>query len=363
MLPTGGPTRDSSTSRHPGRSAAPGTRLDGEELDRAVAFYTGQALADSTKKSYRSAKRRYHAFCQLNHIPPLPVCEQHLCRYVASLANDGLAHTSIKAYLSGVRHLQVEEGWGDPKFGGMPKLELVLREVKRTQAMKNKIKPRQPITPDLLLKLRGVWLKGPRGGDGTMLWAAATLCFFGFLRSGEITVPSDSEFDASTHLTFLDVAVDKLQAPSMLKVHIKASKTDPFRVGGREGRGPLCPVSAVLDYLLTRGGGEGPLFHFIDGKPLMRSRLMDCVRQALQEAGIDSKPYSGLSFRIGAATTAAKEGVGDATIKMLGRWRSNAYQLYIKTPREYLAAGSSQLVRGVRCSTVRRSPKIEQRDT
>ena len=278
-----------------------------------MAFYTGQALADSTKKSYRSAKRRYNAFCQHNHITPLPVGEQHLCRYVASLANDGLAHTSIKAYLSGMRHLQVEEGWGDPKFGGMPKLELVLRGVKRTQAMKNKIKPRQPITPDLSLKLRDVWLKGPRGGDGTMLWAAATLCFFGFLRSGEITVPSDSEFDASTHLTFRDVAVDKLQAPSMLKVHIKASKTDPFRVGVHavvgKVEGPLCPVTAVLDYLLTRGGGEGPLFRFVDGKPLTRSRLVDCVRQALQEAGIDSKPYSGHCFRIGAATTAAKEGV------------------------------------------------------
>ena len=90
---------------------------------------------------------------------------------------------------------------------------------------------------------------------------------------------------------------------------------------------------------------------------------MDCVRQALQEAGIDSKPYFGHSFRIGAATTAAKEGVGDATIKMLGRWRSNAYQLYIKTPREHLAAVSSQLVKGVRRSTVQRSPRIEQRDT
>ena len=191
--------------------------------------------------------------------------------------------------------------------------------------------------------------------------------FFGFLRLGEITVPSDSEFDASTHLTFRDVAVDKLQAPSMLKVHIKASKTDPFRVGVHVAVGkvedPLCPVTAVLDYLLTRGGGEGPLFRFVDGKPLTRSRLVDCVRQALQEAGIDSKPYSGHSFRIGAATTAAKEGVGDATIKMLGRWRSNAYQLYIKTPREHLAAVSSQLVKGVRRSTVQRSPRIEQRDT
>ena len=84
------------------------------------AFYLGQALADSTKKSYKSAKRRYHSFCTVHNITPLPVCEQSLSRYAASLANEGLAHTSIKCYMSAVRHLQIEEGrWGDPKLNCM----------------------------------------------------------------------------------------------------------------------------------------------------------------------------------------------------------------------------------------------------
>ena len=107
-------------------------RLDGEGLDRAVAFYLGQALADSTKKSYKSDKRRYHSFCTVHNINPLPVCEQSLSRYAASLANEGLAHTSIKCYMSAVRHLHIEEGWGDPKLKCMPKLELVMRGIKRT---------------------------------------------------------------------------------------------------------------------------------------------------------------------------------------------------------------------------------------
>ena len=94
---------------------------------------------------------------------------------MASLAREGLAHSSIKAYLSGICHLQVEEGWGDPNFGDMPKLELVLRGVKRAQAMKKQMKLRLPITPELLLKLAGIWLKGPRGADGIMLWAATSL--------------------------------------------------------------------------------------------------------------------------------------------------------------------------------------------
>ena len=54
--------------------------------------------------------------------------------------------------------------------------------------------------------------------------------------------------------------------------------------------------------------------------------------------------YAGHSFRSGAATTVAKQGLDDATIKMLGRWKSNAYQLHIKTPRQQLAAISCRLV-------------------
>ncbi len=46
---------------------------------------------------------------------------------------------------------------------------------------------------------------------------------------------------------------------------------------------------------------------------------MDEIRLALDKAGIDSKVYCGHSLRIGAATTAAANGMEDALIKTLGR--------------------------------------------
>ncbi len=64
-----------------------------------------------------------------------------------------------------------------------------------------------------------------------MLWAGASLCFFGFLRSGAITIPTDSAYESSMHVSFTDVAVDNLASLTMLKLHLKASKTDPFRKG------------------------------------------------------------------------------------------------------------------------------------
>ena len=44
-------------------------------------------------------------------------------------------------------------------------------------------------------------------------WAAASLCFFGFLRSGEMTVPEGAQYDELTHLNFRDLAVDSRENP------------------------------------------------------------------------------------------------------------------------------------------------------
>ncbi len=71
----------------------------------------------------------------------------------------------------------------------------------------------------------------------------------------------------------------------------------------------LCPVTAMLNYLLVRNGGGGPLFKYKDGRFLTRERLVEAVRQALEAAGLDQSKYCGHSFRIGAATTAATRGM------------------------------------------------------
>ena len=44
--------------------------------------------------------------------------------------------------------------------------------------------------PQILEKLKRVWQGYPSKRDAAMLWAAATMCFFGFLRSGEVVAPS-----------------------------------------------------------------------------------------------------------------------------------------------------------------------------
>ncbi len=78
---------------------------------------------------------------------------------------------------------------------------------------------------------------------------------------------------------------------------------------------------------MVRGSQEGPLFIFPDGTYLTRERLVEAVRQVLSKAGLDAV----VSFWIGAATTAAKKGMEDSVIKILGNL---VYLEYISIPRQ-----------------------------
>ena len=99
----------------------------------------------------------------------------------------------------------------------------------------------------------------------------------------------------------------------------------------------LCPVIAMLQYLAVRCFDNHPLFLLKNGTPLSRKGLVEKIKTALAQAGIDSSHYSGNSFRIGAATTAAACSVSDATIQLLGRWKSGCYTRYIRPPHQELA--------------------------
>ena len=108
-------------------------------------------------------------------------------------------------------------------------------------------------TPSILSKTHQILLNDiPLAFDNIMLWAASLLCFFGFLRSGEITTPTLTSYDPSALLSYNDISVDNPVNPTIVKVRLKCSKTDPFRHGvevhvGKTGQA-LCPVVALLNY-------------------------------------------------------------------------------------------------------------------
>ena len=103
------------------------------------------------------------------------------------------------------------------------------------------------------------------------------------------------------------------------------------------------PPAQLLLLGLLRPQIEGPLFVREDSTLLSREDFIRAVHQALQEAGMNPSLYAGHSFRMGAATTAAVAGIPAHTIKRLGRWSSEAYQVYIKLSDSSLGSISAAL--------------------
>ena len=206
---------------------------------------------------------------------------------------------------------------------------------------------RFPITPAILRGIKASWSQQQYEYDKIMLWAALCTGFFGFFRLGEITAPASTRYDPRIHLTFDDISVDDIANPKSITIHVKKSKTDQSMKGAAvilvKTEQDLCPVAALLSYIAARGDSKGPFFLFKDGQYLTQSSLTFHLRQALSQVGLDPNCYAGHSLRIGAATTAAVSGVQDSTIKALGRWRSTAYQRYIRRQGTDLATVSVKL--------------------
>lgn len=282
---------------------------------------------------------------------PLPTCEETLMLFTSYLAQQGLAHTTIKVYLSAVRNLHVSAGL-HKEFSQQltPRLEMVLQGIKKEYLKSAQHQTRLPITRSIMDKIRLVLHERADSYNNKLMWAACCMAFFGFLRCSEFTVPSQDGYDPDSHLSLSDISVDSRTDPSMIRIHVKQSKTDPFRQGvhlclGRTSN-VICPISSLLPYLIIRKGAPGPLFVMENGQYLTQQLFRAQLNSILQEAGLNVKHYNTHSFRIGAATSAHDSGISDANIQMLGRWKSDAYKLYIRTPREDLAKLSGQLVAG-----------------
>ena len=293
--------------------------------------------------------RRFTGFCDHYHVDvPFPVTEHMLCAFAAYLADNNLAPQTIKSYLAAVRNTQLSLGLPDPREGSsLPILKRVLAGVSRARLGRGQpSRVRLPVTATLLGRIRDDLVRVAHP-EKLVLWAVCCTAFFGFFRLGELLLNNKADFNPRLHLAWGDMAVDSVQAPRLLKFHLKQAKTDPFGRGadiilGRTGC-VLCPVAAVLSFVAIRGSQQGPFFVTSAGDPLTKQMFIGEIRKVLSRLGLPDHEYAGHSFRIGAATSAALAGIEDSTIQLLGRWQSTAFLRYIRTSQEELATITATL--------------------
>lgn len=280
-------------------------------------------------------------FCEEHGISALPANEQNLLLYVSYLHKQGLKETSIRVYLAAVRSMHVMSGLVSP-LEGCPRLELALKAVgKQNDPPAQKL----AITYELLTKMCS-YLGNTY--DHVLLKAAFTLAHFGLLRAAEFTVDMDSNFQSSLHLCLGDITIkQEFQGPIHMVVHVKQCKTDKRNNGTNVIIGcsemETCALCCMAQFLPMRRQIHGndqtkPLFMFKNGAILTKSLLVKQTRVYVSLTGIGNvQRYTGHSFRVGGATSAAAVGMSDWEIKLMGRWTSNSYQRYIKAPLALLA--------------------------
>ena len=133
-----------------------------------------------------------------------------------------------------------------------------------------------PIMPAILHRLKAVWKHSEPSFKAVMLWAASTVTFLTFCRSGETMV--SSTYDPSTHLSLSNLVVNRAVDPTVNSLNIKQSKTDQGRISvkvivGRTGD-DICLVSTLSRYLTRRGSKPGALFICEDGSPLTKTKFV-----------------------------------------------------------------------------------------
>ena len=306
------------------------------------------AFAPSTRETYKAGISKFKKFCDHHKRLALSADKETVLYFAAALSRS-LSPATVKVYLSSTSAWHQLQGYTSPtKHSSI--LRLIMKGAKKRYAHVSHRRPtRQPLTTNVLMDV----IRQLRAHichlckhDKRMLAAAFTLAFFGLLRVSEFTVPSKHSFDPHKHASLTSIR----WGHNYFVFTIKSSKTDQFRHGQAvyivKSDNDLCPFTAMHQYLKYCGTKrEVPLFKFRSGHPLTRHSCLKHLRSILTAAGYQPLAFNTHSFRIGAATSAAQAGMSTSQIKLLGRWRSSAYQRYTRTLNKSLKSVASSLAK------------------
>ena len=161
------------------------------------------------------------------------------------------------------------------------------------------------------------------------------VAFYGLFRIGELASKS-TRFAPTvvqySNLTFLFRQGQLHGAKITITEYKHNASRRPFDILlAKDVSSPFCPVTALYQYCNIRGTRPGPLFCNADQTAISVHQFNVALQQCLSYCGLDSSRYKTHSFRIGGACHAAEKCYSDAQIRALGRWKSDAFKVYLRS--------------------------------
>ena len=243
-----------------------------------------------------------------------------------------MAPSTISTYTSALSYVHKIRSFSDPTKA------FVVQKIMTAQSrLCSKPDIRLPITRSILHKLVLALSHTITSAYHILLFQTMFLvAFYGFFRVGELTIKTPARRHAVLKfqsLCFLK-SQSEVQAAKLVISDYKHNTTGrPFPIIiHRDSTVQFCPVEFLLRWCRVRGSNTGPLFCLDDGSAVKSEVFTRQLKGALAFCDLDCSRYKSHSFRIGAASLAAENGMSDAQIRGLGRWKSDAFKLYIRSP-------------------------------
>ena len=265
--------------------------------------------------------------------PPLPLPPTCIPLFISYLSFRKLAFSTIKSYLSAISYVHKLRGFQDPTKSFL--IEKLSTALSRQQPSDIRLPITRPILHELL---RSLSFANSSAFQRSLFSAMFLVAFYGLFRIGELASKS-TRFARSvvqySNLTF-SFGEDHNGQPQGAKITISEYKHNasrkPFDILlARDFSSPFCPVIALFQYCKVRGDRPGPLFCHADQTSISVHQFNVALQNCLSYCGLDTSRYKSHSFRIGGACHAAEQGYSDAQIRALGRWKSDAFKVYLRS--------------------------------
>ena len=165
----------------------------------------------------------------------------------------------------------------------------------------------------------------------SLLTSMILLAYNAMLRIGEITVRSLKATNKNV-IKYQNIHISS-QGVILHMQSYKHSDNKQVHINIPEHKkGRLCHVKALKAYIALRGQRQGPLFVFQHGDPITCHFFNEQLNMLIMMSGLPRGKYSSHSLCIGGATTAIMYGASEAQLKIMVRWKSDAFKKYIRAP-------------------------------
>jgi hypothetical protein len=293
-----------------------------------------QSLSPSSHKVYSKAWEVFNQFYRTSfHQPmPFPLSSRDISLFISYLDLLHYARSSIRTYVSALSFSHKMSHLPDPSATFLIK-KLLDNAGSRGQSPL----PKLPISLTLLHRLLDT-LSTLFNPTKAILWQAIfLLAFYLCARMGELTLSQGN----LEHIIKADQVLLVKQGTQVIGLKVefrsyKHSRAQPPSSRSLSSTGSKwCPVQALMAYLARRPLSRhqvdrAPLFLWPDRSPVRISEVNKTLRSCLLHLGEDASRFSSHGFRVGGTTEAAVRGASDSQLRLLGRWKSNAFLSYIR---------------------------------